>query len=106
MVLLHIICKDRQLSDDIADLLVKENLVLEAVTFQNVSVRVREKNGTVGRSEQTMLIGRTRGLLFNTVQELLRERYPTNMPVIYSMPIVNMNWQDADALPVVNSELD
>ncbi len=106
MVLLHIICNDRQQSDDIADLLVKENLVLSAVTFQGVSVKEREESGTIGQSEQTMLIGRTRGLLFNTVQERLRELYPTNMPVIYSMPIVNMNWQDADALPVVNSELD
>lgn len=106
MVLLHIICNDSQQSDDIADLLVKENLVLEAVTFQDVSVKERKKNGTTGQSERTMLIGRTRGLLFNTVEDRLHELYPTSMPIIYSIPVVNMNWQDAHILPSVDSALD
>lgn len=98
MVLLHIICNDRQQSDEIADLLVTENLVLSAVTFQSVTVREKQSDGSVGQSEQTLLIGRTRGLLFKTVEARLRDVYGTEMPVIYSVPIVNMDWQHADTL--------
>lgn len=98
MVLLHIICNDQQQSDDIADLLVSENLVLSAVTFNPVSVVQKKRNGETGRTGQIMLIGRTRGVLFSTVEARLQEVYALNMPVIYSVPIVNMNWQDADML--------
>lgn len=106
MVLLHIISNDRQQSDEIAHLLVKENLVLSAVTFQPVSVRKKRKNGEVGESDQTLLIARTKGLLFNTIETHLREIYPTSMPVIYSMPIVNMDWQEADILADIASEYE
>lgn len=106
MVLLHIICNDRRQSDEIADLLVTKNLILSAVTFQSVSVREKQEDGSVGQSEQTMLIGRTRGILFNTVETRLREVYSSNMPVIYSVPIVNMDWQHADTLAVVSTEYE
>ncbi len=99
MVLLHIICNDRQQADEIADLLVSENLVLSTVTFNPISVVQKERSGRIGRTEQTMLIGRTRSVLFNTVEARLQEAYALNMPVIYSVPIVNMNWQDANILP-------
>lgn len=106
MVLLHIISNDKQQSDEIADLLVKENLVLSTVTFQSVSVREKQEDGQVGQSEQTMLIGRTRGLLFNTVESRIREVFGTRMPVIYSVPIVNMDWKDADNLVQVETEYE
>lgn len=98
MVLLHIISNDKQQSDEIADLLIKENLVLSTVTFQSISVRDKHDDGQVGQSEQTMLMGRSRGVLVNEVESRLREVYGAHMPVIYSVPIVNMNWKDADNL--------
>lgn len=106
MVLLHIISNDRQQTDEIADLLVKENLALSAVTIQSVSVREKRKNGEVGESDHTLLIARTRGLLFNTIQTRLRDIYPTSMPVIYSIPIVNMDWHEADGLADITTEYE
>ncbi|MCE7991709.1 MAG: divalent cation tolerance protein CutA [Roseivirga sp.] len=106
MVLLHIICNDRQQSAEIADLLVTESLVLSAVTFQSVSVKEKQSDGSIGQSEQTLLIGRTRGILFNTVEARLREVHGAAMPVIYSVPIVNMNWKDADVLAETATEYE
>lgn len=98
MVLLHIISHDRQQASQIVDLLVEKNLVLTAVTLQEVAVKEKEPNGEMETTTQILIIGRTKGILFNTIETCLREAFPTNEPVIYSMPIVNMNWQEANAL--------
>ena len=43
-------------------------------------------------------MGKTKALLFNTIDELLREKYPNNMPTLFSIPIVHMDWEQADEL--------
>lgn len=43
-------------------------------------------------------MGKTKALLFNTIDELLKEKYKDNMPVIYSLPIVNMDWEQSKNL--------
>ena len=38
-----------------------------------------------------LLIGRTRAMLFSTIENLLKNKYGDKIPVIYGMPIVNMD---------------
>ena len=104
MVLLHIISDNGKQASEIADLLVSQNLVLNTVTLQDISIKQKEIDGKVSDSKQILIIARTKGILFKTVEKTLRDTFPSNEPIIYSMPIVNMNWQEADALAV--SEAD
>jgi len=98
MVLLHIISNNREQASEIADVLVEKKLVLAAVTFQEVSVKERNPSGEIVIVDQVLMIARTKGILFNTIETCLREIFPTNRPVLYSIPIVNMNWQEANVL--------
>lgn len=93
MILLHIISDQEEQANEIVDFLIEENLILEAVLLEKVSVRKKE-----GSTNQTLIMGKTKALLFNTIDSLLREKYKEKIPVIYSLPIVNMDWEQSKSL--------
>jgi len=93
MILLHILSNEEDQANDIVDFLTEENLILEAVLLEKVSVRKKE-----GNSNQTLIMGKTKALLFNTIDIMLKEKYKEKMPVIYSLPIVNMDWEQSKNL--------
>ena len=43
-------------------------------------------------------MGKTKALLFNVIDQLLKEKYPHKMPIIYSLPIVHMDWEQSKEL--------
>ncbi|CAN5412056.1 hypothetical protein BH23BAC1_BH23BAC1_34010 [soil metagenome] len=98
MILLHIITNEKEQAIEIVDYLVKEKLILDAIIMENITGRKRVGKGNFKSMDQTLIIGKTKALLFNTVDEQLREKYKKNMPVLYSIPIVNMDWEQANDL--------
>ena len=99
MILLHVISRTENQAFEIADSLVQEKLILDAVVIRNATVleRTPEGNGLTS-TQQVMLMGKTKSLLFVQIDRILRERYPDDLPVIYAVPIAGMDWEQADQL--------
>ena len=99
MILLHVISRTEKQAFEIADSLVQEKLILDAVVIRNATVleRTPEGNGLTS-TQQVMLMGKTKSLLFVQIDRILRERYPDDLPVIYAVPIAGMDWEQADQL--------
>lgn len=100
MILLHIISPDHQQIKDISDYLSQKKLILNPIIIENAQSRkLDEADGkTVTSTSHYLLIGKTKGLLFNEIDLKLREKYPSNMPILYSLPITHMDWEQADEL--------
>lgn len=98
MILLHIMTTSRDQAIEIVDFLTEEKLMLQAVIFENLTVRERAKDGTFQNINQILVTGQTKALLFNTIDKKLRKKYKQKMPVLYSVPIVNMDWEQSDKL--------
>jgi len=98
MILLHIISDKEEQAIEIVDFLMKENMLLDAVMLEKVIVRENLADSKPESTTQTLIMGKTKALLFNTIDELLKEKYKENMPVIYSLPIVHMDWEQSKKL--------
>ncbi|MDH7448334.1 hypothetical protein [Aquimarina sp. 2201CG14-23] len=98
MILIHIIADTEDKAIEIADFLNKEKLILNSMILENVIIRKRLENGTAQSTNQTLIMGKTKALLFNTIDKKLREKFVDAMPILYSIPIINMDWEQADEL--------
>ncbi len=98
MILIHIITDNEDKAIEIADFLNEEKLILNSMILENVSIRKRLENGTSRSTDQILIMGKTKALLFNTIDKKLRKKYRNEMPILYSLPIINMDWEQADEL--------
>ncbi len=98
MILIHIVPQNNSEADEIVDLLVERKLILNAMIHENIRVRQKGDSGKIENFNRTLIVGKTKALLFNTIDELLREKYGKNMPVLYSLAIVHMDWEQAEEL--------
>ena len=99
MILLHVLTKSENQAEEIADLLIEQKLILSAMIIDRIKVREKSVDGgAMETSVEYLLMGKTKALLFSTIDERLRLRYPKNLPTIYAVPIVGMDWEQADEL--------
>lgn len=96
MVLVHIVTKDNQQAEEIAEYLLKKKLMLNAM-FSKVTVMERQGESVI-RTKKVLIMGKTKALLFNMIDKELLQKYGENMPELYTVAIVNMDWQQADKL--------
>jgi len=97
MILIHIVTDSKQQADEVSELLINEKLILSAFITEEIIHR-KKVNDVVTSFKNILLTGKTKALLFNSIDELLREKYPNNMPTLFSVPIVHMDWEQADEL--------
>lgn len=98
MILLHIVTNNEEQALDIVDFLDEQKLILDAIVLKNAMLIKRNEKGMMQSTKQYLIMGKTKSLLFATIDKKLHDRYPENMPVLYSLPIVNMDWKQADEL--------
>lgn len=98
MILLHVIAENEHQATEIEDFLVSEKLILNTITLEKVSMRMKSKNGDLQSKVKYLIMGKTKALLFNKIDKLLRKRYKNKMPELYSLAIVNMDWDQANEL--------
>ncbi len=98
MMSLTIIAKDTEQAEQVATYLVKEKLVIEANLIENTNCYRLNKNQEVVKKSTTFLICTTKSLLFNQIDENLKGMYGKDMPVMYSVPIINMDWEQSKIL--------
>ena len=97
MVLLHIVTHNVKQAREVAVLLTEEKLALNALIQPGISMVGKGLPKGTGE-EQTLVMAQTKGLLFDTIDKRLRGLYKDRMPILYSVPIINMDWEQADLL--------
>lgn len=97
MIQLRVSSKSEKQILEIAELLIKDDFAIDLNILPNHK-RISIENGKIVTNELFLLTGKTKGLLFTVIDELLNEKYPTNLPEIYSLPIVHMDWEQSKQL--------
>ncbi len=98
MMSLTLISKSLEQADEIAIYLIKKKLVIEANLISNSKCYQLSENNEVDKKNTVSIICTTKSLLFNTIDEYLKETYGQDMPTIYSVPVINMDWEQSKML--------
>jgi len=96
MIQMHIGTQSEQQAIEIIDFLEDDKLIVDALIIE--TQKRSRTNGISQHSTYYMILGKTKALLFNTIDDALRSKYPDNLPSIYSTPIVNMDWDETKDL--------
>lgn len=91
MILAHIIVKEKDQTMDIIKLLTEKDLIFSAVISTKKVFEKDKSTGKLKHLEHTLIIGKTKALLFSTINTILKEKYPKNMPMLYAIPIIYMD---------------
>ncbi|MDN5203594.1 divalent cation tolerance protein CutA [Fulvivirgaceae bacterium BMA10] len=97
MILLNVTTKDKGQAVEIADFLVSKRLILDALVTEGTKYK-RSENNDIIAEQHFLILGKTKALLFGQIDEILKEKYGSNMPTIYSVPIINMDWDQSSEL--------
>jgi uncharacterized protein involved in tolerance to divalent cations len=103
MIQLHIITNDPKMVKEIIELLLNNDLVV-SITVKNTLSSYKSKSGQINTVMTNLLIGRTKASLFNTIEKLLFAKYGENIPEIYAMSIVNMDFTHLKKLRMLVNE--
>ena len=97
MVQLQILAKDQQQAEEIAEFLLKKKLVIDiylSPSMPFLSAVYKQKNTT----QKVLLTAKTKSLLFKEIDLEIKQRYPLNMPLVWSLAITHMDWEQAEFL--------
>ncbi len=97
MIQLRISSKSEKQIIEIAKFLINERFAIDLNILPNHK-RLELVDGKVETRDLFLLTGKTKGLLFTTIDEILNKKYPKDLPEIYSLPIVHMDWEQSKHL--------
>lgn len=97
MIYLRLSSPDPNQIKEIATLLLEEHLIIDVNVKENIE-RWNLIFNQIKKTDIFLLTGKTRASLFPKIDKILREKYPSTMPELYSIPIVHMDWEQADQL--------
>lgn len=98
MILAHIIVKTKKQAKEIAELLLAKNLLFSASITTKKVFRKSSITGEVNFEKQTIIEGKTKALLFSTINKILRVTYAENMPLLFAVPIIYMDEEQIQML--------
>lgn len=84
MIAIHIITESKIIADKISDYLLKNRLILKPFIIDNI--------------HECLIIARTKALLFEKINQEIKDLNLNTLPIIYSMPILHMNWDEVSKL--------
>ena len=97
MILLKISGKSEQQIEEIALLLLKEKLGID-INIERHLERLELEHDRLVTERVCLLTAKTKALLFPAIDKLLQEKYANEIPEIYSIPIVHMDWEQSSQL--------
>lgn len=97
MILLRIVSKSEAKIEEIAEVLLREKLVID-VNIKRHFDRAELVNDKLIFTPVFLLTAKTRAVLFDAIDRSLNEMYPNHMPEVYAMPIMQMDWKQAGHL--------
>ena len=86
MILIHIIPNEHSHANEIVDLLVEKKLILNAMIMDGVTIRQKNKHGEMENISRPLILGKTKALLFNVIDQSLQEKYGKDKIALYSLP--------------------
>ncbi len=81
MILVHILTKEEKQAIEIAELLVSDRLILDA--FITSGTKYWRNDKQITNEPQFMVYGKTKALLFDAIDMLLKKNYGQSIPTIY-----------------------
>jgi uncharacterized protein involved in tolerance to divalent cations len=97
MIFLRISSYNEAVIEQIAELLLKERLVIDVNIKRNIE-RLVLSDGALRSITTTLMTSKTKGLLFSQIDERIRAQFPNETMELYSLPIIHMDWEDAKHL--------
>ena len=92
MIVLNVQSPDIKVLEEAAEILLHQHLAIDVNIASGVNRHTLEDGNVVVRPH-CVLRARTKALLFPLIDRRLRERFAgDNMPEVFSVPIVNMDW--------------
>jgi uncharacterized protein involved in tolerance to divalent cations len=91
MILAHIIAKNKKQALQIVALLLEKELLLHAAISKKTVYQFDHKENRILQKKQTLIIGKTKALLFEDINKQLKSHFLKNMPMLYAVPIVYMD---------------
>ena len=101
MILIHIRSTSLEQTYEIIDYLLDEDLILEPIVTEKIYLRKKNQPGAFENENQFLTMAKTKALLYGKIEYLLKKKYKENIPDLYSLPIVNMDWKKAEPLQEV-----
>ena len=103
MIVLHILAHDETQAHDLSEVLLRERLWIDPF-IEGEGITLYHDSGVMNEARKVKIHGKTRAALFDQVQRRIRELYPYQIPDVYAVPIVSMNWEDSEQLIQADSE--
>ncbi|MCB9186706.1 MAG: divalent cation tolerance protein CutA [Flavobacteriales bacterium] len=97
MILLRIVSKSEGKIEEIAETLLRERLIMD-VNIKRDLERAEMVNDKLILTPVYLLTAKTRATLFDAIDQLLNDLYPGHMPEVYAIPIMQMDWKQAQSL--------
>jgi uncharacterized protein involved in tolerance to divalent cations len=88
MIQLHILTTSETQAVHIAKILLSENLAVD-VHFERVVLKQLNEQGELFDDPKVKIMAKTKSLLFSQINQLIRTHYSSQMPGVWSTPIVN-----------------
>jgi len=98
MMVVQLLSSDESQIHEIADYLLGEELLGNAMLSGPILVKTRLDNGIIKQTEQFKLQGISKSLLFSEINKRLKDKYGEHMPLLYSEPIILIDPQQTDAI--------
>ncbi len=91
MIVLNVQSRDRGQLEAVAELILKDRLAID-VNIQSDVERFTYKDGGIEKRTHHVLRARTKALLFPLIDRRLREAFGNDLPELFSVPIIHMDW--------------
>jgi hypothetical protein len=98
MMILQILSQKEAQVHEIADLLLKEELIANAMVGGEVQVKSKQKDGSIVATMHYRMQGISKSLLFQKINDRLKAIYKEKMPLLYSEPIILIDPTHQDAI--------
>lgn len=98
MMVAQLLSEDESQIHEIANYLLEEALIVNAMFSGPILVKTRKEDGTIEKLEQFKLQGISKSLLFPKINNELKEKYGDRMPLLYSEPIILIDPDHQDAI--------
>ena len=82
---------DKTQALDIIHLLMDKKLLLQAAISEKTIFQKKTGSGKLVSEKRTLIIGKTKALLFSTINEVLKTTFKDSMPMLYAVPIIYMD---------------
>jgi hypothetical protein len=98
MMILKVQSDDKKILDEIATMLLRERKIYTAMFDAPITIHSLSEDGVLEISEQHELKGISKSLMFNDINELIRQQFSHNMPLVYSEPIILIGHEHQDLI--------